>query len=89
VVVGAVLGLLVAASLWLAYFDFASSAVGGLLAERRGEQQITVAREAYTYGHLPMIVGIILFAFAMRTTLAHPAMLGAFQRPSSFAKLSR
>jgi low temperature requirement protein LtrA len=74
VVVGAVLGLLVAASLWLAYFDFVASAVGGLLAKRSGEQQVTVAREAYTYAHLPMIVGIILFAFAMRTMLVHPDM---------------
>ena len=72
VIVGAALGLLVAASLWLAYFNYASTAVGGLLAERRGEQRVTVAREAYTYAHLPMVVGIMLFAFAMRTTLAHP-----------------
>jgi low temperature requirement protein LtrA len=74
VIVGAVLGLIVAASLWLAYFDYASDAVGELLAERHGEQQVTVAREAYTYAHLPMVVGIILFAFAMRVTLAHPRM---------------
>jgi len=74
VIVGAVLGLLVAASLWLAYFDYVSVAVGGLLAERRGEQRIAVARDAYSYAHLPMVIGIILFAFAMRTTLAHPGM---------------
>jgi low temperature requirement protein LtrA len=74
VIVGVVLGLLVAASLWLAYFDYVSDAVGELLAERRGEQQVAVAREAYTYAHLPMVVGIILFAFAMRVTLAHPRM---------------
>jgi low temperature requirement protein LtrA len=72
VIFGAVLALIVAAALWLAYFDYASAAVGGLLAERRGEQQIVVARDAYSYGHLPMVVGIILFAFAMRVTLAHP-----------------
>jgi low temperature requirement protein LtrA len=71
-IVGAVLGLIVAASLWLAYFDYVSDAVGELLAERRGEQQVTVAREAYTYAHLPMVVGIILFAFSMRVTLANP-----------------
>jgi low temperature requirement protein LtrA len=74
VIVGAVLGLVVAASLWLAYFDYVSVAVGGLLAERRGEQRIAVARDAYSYAHLPMVVGIVLFAFAMRVTLAHPSM---------------
>src|SRR6266849_5867332 len=72
VIVGVVLGLLVAASLWLAYFDYVSVAVGGLLAERRGEQRAAVARDAYSYAHLPMVLGIILFAFAMRTMLAHP-----------------
>jgi low temperature requirement protein LtrA len=72
VIVGAVLGLLVAASLWLAYFDYVSVAVGGLLARRRGVEQAIVARD-YSYAHLPMVVGIILFAFAMRTTLLRPA----------------
>jgi low temperature requirement protein LtrA len=67
-----VLGLIVAASLWLAYFDYVSDAVAELLAGRRGEQQITIARKAYTYAHLPMVVGIILFAFSMRVTLANP-----------------
>ena len=74
VVFAAVLGLLVAASLWLAYFDFASTSVRGLLTERRGEQRAAFARDAYTYAHLPMVVGIILFAFAMRVTLANPSM---------------
>ena len=72
VIVGAVLGFIVAASLWLAYFDYASTAVGGLLAERRGEQRAAIARDAYSYGHMPMVVGIVLFAFAMRVTLADP-----------------
>jgi low temperature requirement protein LtrA len=72
VIVGAILGLLVAASLWLAYFDFVSRAVGDLLAEREGEERAAIARDAYSYAHLPMVVGIVLFAYAMRTTLAHP-----------------
>jgi low temperature requirement protein LtrA len=72
VIVGAVLGLLVAASLWLAYFDYVSVAVRDLLAGRRGEQRVQLARDAYSYAHLPMVVGIVLFAFAMRVTLAHP-----------------
>lgn len=72
VIVGAVLGLLVAVSLWLAYFDYSSAAVGGLLAERRGERRAAVARDAYSYGHLPLVIGIVLFAFAMRATLVHP-----------------
>jgi low temperature requirement protein LtrA len=60
-----------AASFWLAYFDFASSGIEHLLAERRGVQRVALARDAYTYDHLRMVAGIILFAFAMRATLAH------------------
>jgi low temperature requirement protein LtrA len=71
VIVAAVLGLVVAASFWLAYFDFFSAEVERLLADRSGEQRTALARDACTYLHLPMVVGIVLFAFGMRTTLAH------------------
>src|SRR5579862_1730363 len=72
VVGAALLGLIVAASFWMGYFDFASSGIGSLLANRRGEQRIALARDAYTYGHLPMVIGILLFAFAMRTLVTQP-----------------
>ena len=71
VIAAAVLGLLVAASFCFAYFDFAAGGIERLLAERRGAERVALARDAYTYVHLPMIVGIVLFAFAMRTALAH------------------
>jgi low temperature requirement protein LtrA len=69
VIVAVVLGLVVAGSFWLAYFDFASSGVQRLLAERRGRRRVALARDAYTYAHLPMVAGIVLFAFAMRAAL--------------------
>jgi len=71
VIIATVLGLVVAASFWLAYFDFFSAGVQRLLIDRRGEQRVTLARDAYTYLHLPMVAGIVLFAFGMRTTLAN------------------
>ena len=70
-IVAAVLGFLAAASFWLGYFDFASGGVRDLLAKRRGSERIAFARDAYTYAHLPMVVGIVLFAFGVRTTLAY------------------
>ena len=45
-----------------------------MLADRSGEERAAIARDAYTYGHLPLVIGIVLFAFAMRVTLAHPTM---------------
>ena len=71
VIVAAVLGLAVATSFWLAYFDFFPMRVQQLLAERRGLARISLARDVYSYLHLPMIAGIMLFAFAMEVTLAH------------------
>jgi low temperature requirement protein LtrA len=70
-VVGAVLGFVVAVSFWLAYFDFASRGVRDLLAGRSGDERVALARDLYTYLHLPMVAGIVLFAFAMRVTLEH------------------
>ena len=70
-VVAAILGLLIATSLWLAYFDFFSIRGERMLAELRGPDRIALARDVYAYAHLPMIVGIVLFAFAMKTIVAH------------------
>jgi low temperature requirement protein LtrA len=71
VIVAAVLGLLVAMSFWLAYFDFFTIRGRQLLSDRSGEERVAFARDVYTYLHLPMVVGIVLFAFAMKSTLAH------------------
>jgi low temperature requirement protein LtrA len=70
-ILAAVLGFAVAASFWLAYFDFVTRRAQQLLGERRGEQRIAFARDAFTYLHLPMVAGIVLFAFGMKVTLAH------------------
>jgi low temperature requirement protein LtrA len=71
VIVAAVLGFVVAACFWLAYFDFTSSGIESLLTQRQGTERSALARDVYTYWHLPMAGGILLFAFAMRSMLAH------------------
>jgi low temperature requirement protein LtrA len=71
VILAAVLGFAGATSFWLAYFDFFAIRGRQLLGNRSGEDRIALARDVYTYIHLPMIVGIVLFAFAMKATLAH------------------
>jgi low temperature requirement protein LtrA len=70
-VVAAILGLLVATSFWLAYFDFFSIRGARTLADLRGPDRVALARDLYAYAHLPMIVGIVLFAFAMKTIVGH------------------
>jgi low temperature requirement protein LtrA len=71
VIVAAVLGLVVATAFWLTYFDFFPIRLQRLLAEGRGQGRIALARDVYSYLHLPMVTGIMLFAFAMEVTLAH------------------
>ena len=71
VAVAAVLAIAVVAALWWAYFD-----VVAIVAERRfrrsdGEERIRLARDSYTYLHLPMIAGIVLLALGIKKTLAH------------------
>jgi low temperature requirement protein LtrA len=70
VIVAAVLGFVVVTSFWLAYFDFFPARGQQMLDDRSGEERIALARDAYTYLHLPMVAGIVLFAFAMKVTLA-------------------
>ena len=70
-IAAAILGLLVATAFWLAYFDFFSIRGERLLADLRGSRRIAFARDVYAYAHLPMIVGIVLFAFAMKHIVAH------------------
>jgi low temperature requirement protein LtrA len=71
VIVAALLGLVVVTSFWLAYFDFFPMRARQLLTDRSGVQQTALARDVYTYLHLPMVAGIVLFAFALKDTLAH------------------
>jgi low temperature requirement protein LtrA len=70
-VLAAILGILVATSFWLAYFDFFSIRGEQMLRDREGPERVALARDAYAYAHFPMIVGIVLFAFAMKTIVGH------------------
>jgi len=71
VLLAAALGLIVACALWWAYFD-----VVALVAERRfrempDERRVRIARDSYSYLHLPMIAGILLLALGVKKTLQH------------------
>ena len=70
-VVASILGLLIATSFWLAYFDFFSLRGERMLHDVQGPERVALARDLYSYGHFPMIVGIVLFAFAMKTIVGH------------------
>ncbi len=67
----AALGAVLVSSLWWLYFDVAAIFARRRLTELHGLDRAKLARDAYTYAHLPMVAGIVLFALGMRTTLRH------------------
>jgi low temperature requirement protein LtrA len=71
VLVAVALGLAVAACLWWAYFDVVSTVAERKLREAGPRARAAIARDSFTYLHLPMVAGIVIFAFGVKTTLAH------------------
>ena len=69
VIVAALLGLSIAAALWWAYFDVVALVAERRLRETTGRAQLAMARDSYSYLHLPMVAGIILFAVGVKKTL--------------------
>jgi len=71
VIVGAALGVAVVSALWWLYFDVAAIFARRRLTQASGVEQTRLARDAYSYLHLPMIAGIVFFAYGLETTLHH------------------
>jgi low temperature requirement protein LtrA len=71
VVTGALLGIAVAAALWWAYFDVVATVAERKLRAAGPTERALMARDSYSYLHLPMVAGIVVFAFGVKTTLAH------------------
>jgi low temperature requirement protein LtrA len=70
VIMAALLGVAVASALWWSYFDWVIYVAQARLAEARGVHRAVLARDLYSYLHLPMVAGIVLFALGLKTTLA-------------------
>ena len=66
-----VLGVAVALCLWWLYFDVVSRAAEHRLRDARGQARVRMAIEAYTYGHFPIVAGIIVGAVGVEGVLAH------------------
>jgi low temperature requirement protein LtrA len=75
VIVAAALGLVLSCSLWWAYFDVVALVFESRFREATGHARILIARDAYSFLHLPMIAGIILMALGVKKTIGdvdHP-----------------
>ena len=65
----AALGIVVVAALWWLYFDVAAIFARRRLIQAKGLELHRLALHAYSYLHLPMVAGIVLFALGLETTL--------------------
>ena len=71
VIAASVLGLTVAGCLWWAYFDVVSIVAERLLRRTEGEERARLARDAYSYLHMPMVAGVVLVALGMKKVLEY------------------
>ena len=68
-IAAALLGLVLAFALWWAYFDVVAIAAERRFRSSRGQERLQLARDSYSYLHLPMIAGIVLVALGVKKTL--------------------
>ena len=71
VIVAALVGLALACALWWAYFDVIALQAEQHFREASGDELARVARDSYSYIHLPIIAGIVLVALGVKKTIGH------------------
>ncbi len=68
----AVLGVALIAAMWWVYFDVVAIVAGRRLAEAPpGRVRNEMARDSYSYLHLPMVAGVVLVALGMKKAIGH------------------
>jgi low temperature requirement protein LtrA len=70
-IVAAVLGTVVAASLWWTYFDVTALVAERRLTEETGVERARLARDSFSYLHLPLVAGIVLLALGTKKVLEY------------------
>ena len=70
-IAAALLGIAAAGAMWWAYFDVAAIVAERRLKAMERDAQVRMARDSYTYLHMPMVAGIVVFAVGLKKTLGH------------------
>jgi low temperature requirement protein LtrA len=69
----AMLGFVIACALWWDYFDrLHGSAEARLVAEPDHRRRSNLARDLFTLGHFPLLIGTVLFAVGVEEAIVHP-----------------
>jgi low temperature requirement protein LtrA len=71
IIAASVLGLLLASSLWWAYFDVSALLGEHALASEPQATRARLARNAYSFAHVPLVLGIVLVAFGLKEVLPY------------------
>jgi low temperature requirement protein LtrA len=71
IIAASVLALLLSSSLWWAYFDVSALLGEHALATEPLETRVRLARNAYSYAHMPLVLGIVLVAFGLKEVLLY------------------
>jgi low temperature requirement protein LtrA len=70
-IVTGLLAMVVAGAMWWVYFDFVALVALRRLRAAPREERVRIARDSFTYLHLPMVAGIILIAVGIKKALPH------------------
>jgi low temperature requirement protein LtrA len=70
-ILGSVLGIILSVCLWWLYFDAVAMAAEHVLTDTPVADRARLAVEAYTYGHFPIVAGVITTAVGVESVLAH------------------
>jgi low temperature requirement protein LtrA len=71
VIVASVLGFLVAVNLWWLYFDVVARVAEHVLAKAQGAERSRLARDSYTYLHIPIVLSIVFIALGLKKVLEY------------------
>jgi low temperature requirement protein LtrA len=73
ILAGSTLGIIIAVALWWAYFDVVALVAERTLARLTGDARTRLARDSYTYLHLPIVTGIVMLALGTKVVLLQAA----------------
>jgi low temperature requirement protein LtrA len=71
IVATAVAGIALAAGLWWIYFDISALKGEEALAEALRDGRVSMARDAYSVLHLPLVAGIVLLALGLKKSMEY------------------
>ena len=71
IIAASALGLILSSALWWTYFDVSALLGEHALATEPIQTRARLARNAYSFGHLPLMIGIVLVALGLKEVLLY------------------